>query len=73
VVLLTIALRRHFGELVLKHHQHLFGDVGPNPGGDQFVNGYSRLHAWQCFHALHANRRCISLHEPSQFRFVDGE
>jgi hypothetical protein len=22
----AITLRRHFGELVLKHHQHLFGD-----------------------------------------------
>jgi hypothetical protein len=69
----AITLRRHFGELVLKHHQHLFGDVGPHPSGDQFVNGRSRLYAWQCFHAFHANRRGIGLPEPSQFRFVDGE
>jgi hypothetical protein len=69
----AITLCCHLRELVLKHHQHLFGNVGPHSGGDQFVNARSRLYAWQCFHPTQANGRCVGLHEPSQFRFVDGE
>jgi hypothetical protein len=35
----AIALCSHLGQLGLEHHQHLFGDVGPHPCGDQFVYG----------------------------------
>jgi len=58
---------------VLKHHQHLFGNVGPHSGGDQFVKGRSRLYAWQCFHPTQANGRGIGFHKTRQLGLVDGE